>query len=170
MAVNDRTLFWRGPVQFKRVRFDGTVLAEWTHWRLSADRLSTGEIVVPDSIAVPEDPATEMIIATMHDSVARHFFAEDVALSLPDPQGKLTVDRVAGKEWRVTVAAETLLKDVCLFVDRIHPDATVSDMMVTLLPGESFTFVVSSPTDLDAEGLGAIPVFRCANQLVAVEA
>ena len=32
-AVNERTLFWRGPVTVKRVRFDGTVLAEWTHWR-----------------------------------------------------------------------------------------------------------------------------------------
>lgn len=170
VAVNDRTLFWRGPVQFKRVRFDGTVLAEWTHWRLSADRLSTGEILIPDSIAVPEDAASEMIVATMHDSVARHFFAEDVALALPDPQGKLTVDRVEGKQWRVTVAAETLLKDVCLFVDRIHPDATVSDMLVTLLPGESFTFVISSAADLDATSLGTIPVFRCANQLVVTEA
>jgi beta-mannosidase len=164
-AVNERTLFWRGPVTVRRLRFDGAVLAEWTHWRLSADRLDIASLPIPSDVATPGNPREEMLVATMHDSIAHHYFAEDIAIDLPDPQADLAVAR-DGDDWRVTVTARTLLKDLCLFVDRIHPDAEIDDMLVTLLPGESRIFQVTCAVDLDAGVLGASPVFRCANQLV----
>ena len=164
-AVNERTLFWRGPVTVRRMRFDGTVLAEWPHWRLCADRLDIGSLAIPDHVATPGDPRSEMLVATMHDSVAHHYFNEDIALDLPEPQADIAAEQ-AGADWLVTVTARTLLKDLCLFVDRIHPDATIDDMLVTLLPGESRAFRVTCPVALDASMLGNSPVFRCANQLV----
>ncbi|MGV3574808.1 MAG: glycoside hydrolase family 2 protein [Devosia sp.] len=165
VAVNERTLFWRGPVTIKRLRFDGTVLAEWTHWRLCADRLSAAELPIPADIAAVGDKVNELLVATMHDSTAFHYFAEDVDLNLPQPGFDLKVEKAADG-YDVTVTAKTLIKDLCLFVDRIHPDATVDDMLVTLLPGRSKTFVVHSPVALDAKTLSSAPVFRCANQLV----
>ena len=163
-AVNERTLFWRGPVTVRRVNFDGVVLAEWIHWRLSADRLDIASLPIPADVATPGDPRTEMLVAEMHDSVAHWYFNEDVALDLPTTQADIAVMR-EGEDWLVTVTATRFLKDLCLFVDRIHPDASVDDMLVTLLPGESRTFRVTCPVPLDAAMLGASPVFRCANQL-----
>ncbi|MGB3337656.1 MAG: glycoside hydrolase family 2 protein [Devosia sp.] len=164
-AVNERTLFWRGPVTVKRLRFDGTVLAEWTHWRLCADRLDIASLAIPADVATPGNPREEMLVATMHDSTAHFYFNEDTALDLPEPHADITAAR-DGSEWRVTVAARAVLKDLCLFVDRIHPDATVDDMLVTLLPGETRVFRVTCAVELDAAALGKAPVFRCANQLI----
>ncbi|WP_244484052.1 glycoside hydrolase family 2 protein [Devosia sp. Leaf64] len=164
IAVNERTLFWRGPVTIKRLRFDGTVLAEWTHWRLCADRLSAAELPIPADVATPSDKSNELLVATMHDSTAFYYFTEDIDLALPEPKFSLTVER-ADESWKVTVAAESFLKDICLFVDRLHPDAEIDDMLVTLLPGQGHVFMVRSLIELDAKTLSSVPVFRCANQL-----
>ena len=164
VAVNERTLFWRGPVTVKRLRLDGTVLAEWTHWRLCADRLSAAELSIPSEVRTANDPSEEMLVATMHDSTAFHYLVEDVDLALPEPEFDLKLDGSDG-HWRVTITARTLIKDLCLFVDRIHADATVSDMLVTLLPGQSHVFEVQSVAELTVEALSCAPVFRCANQL-----
>ena len=166
VAVHDRTLFWRSPVTVKRLRFDGTVLAEWTHWRLCADRLSAAELPIPANVATPGDPRSELLIATMHDSTAIHYFAEDIDLDLLQPQADYTLERNGAAEWTLTVTARSLLKDVCIFVDHLHPDATISDMLVTLLPGQSHAFSIACAVDLDLHQLAQPPVLRCANQLV----
>ncbi len=61
------------------------------------------------------------------------------------------------------VTARTLVRDLALFPDRLDPLATVDDMLVTLLPGESATFVVTGE-DLGPEALTAYPVLRCVNE------
>ena len=43
----------------------------------------------------------------------------------------------SGDAQTLTVTAKTLLRDVCLFADRLDPNAQVSDQCVTLLPGET---------------------------------
>ena len=165
-AVNERTLFWRGPVTMKRMRFDGTVLAQFTHWRLCADRLSAASLPIPPDLSTPGDPRHELIVATMHDSTAYWYFNEDIDLDLPPAAAAISCER-DGDDWLVTVTAKTLLKDLCLFVDRIHPDATIDDLLVTLLPGERKIFRVTCPVPVDAGELGHAPIFRCANQLGA---
>lgn len=166
IAVNERTLFWRGPVKMQRMRFDGTVLAEFEHWRLCADRLSAASLPIPHDVATPTNPREELIVATMHDSTALWFFNEDVDLDLPAPQADFEVER-DGADWLVHVTARTILRDLCLFVDRIHPDATTDTMLVTLLPGQHASFRVTSPVPIDKETVSAKPVFRCSNDLIA---
>ena len=53
-----------------------------------------------------------------------------------------------------------------LLVDKVDVHAVVDDMMVTLLPGESVTFRVSSDADLTPEQLTSASVLRTSNQLV----
>jgi beta-mannosidase len=166
VAVNEATLYWRAPIVLKRLRFDGTVLATHTVWRLSADRLSASSAPLPPAIATPDDPAEELIVATMLDSTAHWFFAEDVAARLPRPEAEVRVEPTPDG-CAVTVTAATLIKDLCLFVDRLHPDAVVDDMLLTLLPGDSRTFRVTTPAPLDAAALGCAPVLRSAGDLVA---
>ncbi|MBJ3785384.1 glycoside hydrolase family 2 protein [Devosia sediminis] len=166
IAVNDRTLFWRGPVTVKRLRFDGTVLAEWTHWRLCADRLSAAELPIPAEVATPGDVRNELLVVTMHDSTAIHYFADDIDLDLPAPQADFALERSGTDRWTLSVTARSLLKDVCVFVDRLHPDAGVDDMLVTILPGQSHIFTIDGASDLDRAALTSAPVFRTANDLV----
>ena len=46
--------------------------------------------------------------------------------------------------YQVTVTAIGLVRDLALLVDKVDPDAVVDDMLVTLLPGESVTWQVTS--------------------------
>lgn len=165
IAVNERTLFWRGPVTIKRLRFDGTVLAEWTHWRLCADRFTAAELAIPDEVAMAGDPKAEMLVATMHDSTAYFYFAEDLDLALPEPKAEVSVEQ-HGDGWHVTVRAKTLIKDLCLFVDRLDPDAVIDEALVTLLPGQSHVFSVTGSDPIDPERVASAPVFRSANDLL----
>ncbi|MHA6298872.1 glycoside hydrolase family 2 protein [Devosia sp. CAU 1758] len=165
VAVNERSLFWRGPVTIRRMRFDGTILAEWTHWRLCADRLSLAELAIPIEVAEPGDPRNELLVATMHDSTAMHFFAEDIAINLPEPQADFALADCGAGKWQLTVTARTLLRDVCIFVDRLHPEAEISDMLVTLLPGQSHMFSIDCAAQLTMTDLTTAPVMRCANDL-----
>ncbi|PCI85882.1 MAG: beta-mannosidase [Hyphomicrobiales bacterium] len=167
VAVNERTLFWRGPVNMKRVKFDGTVLAEYEHWRLCVDRLEVGEYAIPQDVMTALNPREEMIIATMHDSTAFHFFNEDVELDLPEAEYEVKVEDVDG-DYLVHITAKSFLRDLCLFVDRIHADAEVDDMLVNMLPDETKTFRISSPVAISAEQIKS-PVLRCVNQLSGMD-
>lgn len=51
----------------------------------------------------------------------------------------------------VDVSAATLALDVSVLADRIVPDGVVDDMLVSLLPGEAHTFLVSSGAGVSAE-------------------
>lgn len=163
VAVNERTLFWRGPVNMKRIKFDGTVLAEFEHWRLCADRMEAAEFPIPKNIATPDDARREMIVVTMHDSTAFYFFNEDIELDLPEAKYEVKVEQNEG-DYLVHITAKTFLRDLCLFVDRIHPDAEIDDMMVNMLPNETTVFRVKSPVTISAEQITS-PVVRCVNQL-----
>lgn len=168
IAVNDATLFWRGPITIRRLRFDGTELASHTHWRLCADRLDKGSIAIPAEVATPGNPREECLVATMHDRTAYWFFNEDIDLDLPEAKADIRVERTA-KGWDVHVTAKAFLRDLCLMADRLAPDAVVDDMLVNLLPGETRLFRITSPTDIDPDAIGRTPVFRCVNQLVHAE-
>ena len=56
--------------------------------------------------------------------------------------------------------------DLALLVDKLHPDARVDDTLVTLLPGETATFHVTSPVALDGAALTDRAVLKHAGQLV----
>ena len=76
--------------------------------------------------------------------------------------------RVARAEdgYEVTVTATALVKDVGLLVDVVDPDATVDDMLRTLLPGEQATFRVRCGELADPQALVRPDVLRSTNQLV----
>ncbi len=67
---------------------------------------------------------------------------------------------------KLTVTARTILRDVTLFPDRLSGTAVVDEALVTLLPGEQFTFTVQSEEPLSVEHLSSRPVLRCVNDLI----
>ena len=115
-----------------------------------------------------ESPETEILVAEPDDSEAVFFsFVEDPQLRLTAPADAYStaVERT-GDGYRVTVTARTLVKDLCLFPDRLDPAAAVDSGLVTLPAGRSHTFVVTTEADLDTDALVTRPVLRSVNDLV----
>ncbi|MBZ9793837.1 glycoside hydrolase family 2 protein [Rhizobium sp. 3T7] len=166
VAVNERTLFWRAKISGKRLRLDGTVLAEFEFWRLLCDRFDAKEFSLPADIATPDNAIDELVVAQMLDRRAFHYFVEDVDLKLPAPQASIEVSPSADG-YEVKVTAVTFLKDLCLMADRLDPDAVVDSMLITLLPGESHIFALRTATALSASDITIGALLRSANDLVA---
>jgi beta-mannosidase len=127
---------------------------------LKAGARDSQTLEIAESVATPDDPAAELLVVTAGDRRAFWFFRNDKDLAYPAPAYDVTVTK-SGDTHRVLVTAKTLLRDLSLFADRLDPAGTVDDMLVTLLPGESHTFVVRGVAELSAGDLTA-PVMRTA--------
>jgi beta-mannosidase len=165
VGVNDGGDTWREPVTVRRMTFGGEVLASFSA-RLVADRFGSARLALPRSVSQAADTRSELLVAeTASGKTALHFFGEDRDLALPEPRFAVSVELV-GSEVAVTVTAETLIRDLCLFPDRIASAAEVDSAMVTVLPGRSHTFIVTGLPEGTEDALTTRPVLRSANELV----
>ncbi|MFJ3380282.1 glycosyl hydrolase 2 galactose-binding domain-containing protein [Curtobacterium sp. NPDC090217] len=150
-------------VTVERVGFDGSVLASGS-FDVGAAPADAARVALPVSLAVPEDPATEVLVVSGPLGRTVHDFAEVVDQRLtPAP---LTVSSTATEDGaRVTVTATSYARDVSVFPDRVDPAARVDDGLVSLLPGESVTFTVTGAPGVDTVALGSPLVLRHAGDL-----
>jgi len=163
VAVNDTDEPWIGQARLRRVGFDGKELAGAPIELQVAARAVTTAALPADLLAVGE-AAREVLVADLDLLRATHLFAEDSDLAYdPEP---LTA-RVARTDdgYQVTVTAVSFARDVVVLADRVTPDAVVDDMLVDLLPGESWAFTVRTGTSVRLDDLLAPEVLRCANAL-----
>jgi beta-mannosidase len=199
-GYNDTDAPWTAHSLVRRVGLDGRVHARDT-LTLSVPPRSVRSVPLADSFA-PRSPHAECVLADRStgdgsDGGSAHrgsdperigeraswFFVRDKHLAYPSPHVDVSVDRPreratphaatqAPAQARVTLTARTLIRDACLLLDRLDPEATVSDQLFTLLPGESVTLAVHSPDRAAADrlapgALSAPPVFQCANRFGA---
>jgi beta-mannosidase len=157
VAVNDTGQPWVFATVVRRMTLDGEVRAEFAT-DLAVPPRGTQTVPLPAEVRRPEWPAGELLTA----GPARYFFAEDRDIAYRSPAYDTSVRPVDGG-YLVTVNARVLLRDLALFVDRLDPAGTVDDQLVTLLPGESVTFRVSTAAALDLDALVRPPVLRCVN-------
>ncbi len=162
VAVNDSPEPWRAALRLERRDFDGEVLVV-ADAVIDVPPWSAGSVVVPPAVAAAGRPLRELLLVTAGDERATWFFAADKDLDYPTADYDAVPE--PGEMLLLRVGARSLLRDLCLFADRLAPDATVDDMLVTLLPGESHTFAVSGWTG-DPAALMRPPVLRTANDLV----
>jgi beta-mannosidase len=148
-----------------RRSFRGDVLAEQSV-KLNAPPRSSAKVLFDTPLATPGDRAAELITVDA-PAKAIWFFDFDRNLRYPRPEFDASLTR-DGDEHRLTIRAKTLLRDLILNADRVDPDATVNDQLVTLLPGEAFTFVIESKQDLTVEQLARQPVLQCANRFGSI--
>ncbi len=114
------------------------------------------------AIFTPDDPATELI-AVGYPTSATWFFDIDKNLRYPEPKFDAAVAHSPGHV-KLTITARSLLRDVLIAADRLDAESTISDQLVTLLPGESFTFDISTERKLTESQLTTRPVFQCVNR------
>jgi len=165
VAVNETAQAWRGPATVTRLTVTGEPRAK-TSVDLDVPAYSSVVVELPAELARPDDGRAELLVADAGDAAERAlwFFAEDRDVRWPAAQWDAAVEPVDGGR-RVRVTARTVLRDLTLFPDRLDPSAQVDAALVTLLPGESVVFTVSTTCPLDAEALTSRPVLRCVNDL-----
>ena len=164
VAVNDSADDWVGEYVIRRLQFDGTVLAE-DRRDLRVEARSTATVTIDVETKTPSDANGELLVVDFGDTRAFWFFAEYRDSALEHARLSTSVETVDGGV-DVTVTAENLVRDITMLVDKVDPEATVDDQLVTLLPGESVKFRVTTDRAIDARLLVSDRVLRTANQLV----
>jgi beta-mannosidase len=152
-------------VEVARVAFDGTVLASGS-FPVQVGTADAVRIALPSSLAVPAEPAAEVLVVTGASGRTVSDFAEVVEQSLA--ASPLTTEVTATEDGaRVHVTASAYARDVSLFPDRVDAAARVDDGLVSLLPGETMTFTVSGAPGIDLDALVGPLVLRHAGDLRA---
>ncbi|MEV4517848.1 glycoside hydrolase family 2 protein [Dactylosporangium sp. NPDC049525] len=161
-VVNDHAAAWTGELLLRRHALDGTVLAEHPV-PVAVPARGVLAVPLPPAVAIAGDPRRELVTAVLGDTRALRCLAEDPQMAYPPASFTGAVTEVPGG-YAVTVTAVTVLRELALFPDRLAPDAQVDDQLVTLLPGESVTFTVTTAVPLAAGDLLSHPVLRCVNE------
>ena len=164
-ACNDTDESWSGNAIIRRLRFDGTELAS-SNFAVDAPPRTAMTIQVDLSVRTPDDAASELLEVTLGDKRAFWFFAECRDSRLEVPRLEVAATAIDGG-YSVTVTAANLVRDLALLVDKLDGGARVDDQLVTLLPGESVSFVVTSAAQIEDAAWADPTVLRSANQLVA---
>ena len=160
-VINDSDKSWSGSVKLTRLSFDGSANRSEA-LKFDAKPRSVATLSVPRTVSEPDDVAAEFLLAEADDHRAWWYFANDKELAYPEPRFKIDLEEQSGG-YRCSLSAQSFLRDAALFVDRLDPDAVISDQLATLLPGEKIEFEIQTKTQMDAEKLSQRPVFQCAN-------
>ena len=157
---NDHAEPWSGECQLRHMTLGGDTLAA-TSWTIDLAPRSAAKFDVPE--VMRSRPTDSFLVASLAGGERGFWWAApDKELAYPPP--RFAAD-VAADGSSVTLTAETLLRDVCLFADRLDPSAEAGDACVTLLPGEQFTFAIRrGTTSLDRDALVRPPVLQCVNR------
>lgn len=162
VLVNDTGEPWSTRVEVRRVAFDGAELAR-TGLTVTVAARGSSTLELPGEVVTPADPTAEVLVATTAGAaVSTWFFAGDLEQKLPAAEYSVATDEVPGG-YRVTVTAETLLRDLTLVADLVAEDAVADQALLNLLPGETATFTVRAPAGLDPHAFSTS--LRTANQL-----
>jgi beta-mannosidase len=152
VLVNDTDEPWVGRAALTRYGFDGTAHDTQTV-DVTCPPRSARRFPVDSAVSSTTRPDRELVRAELSGLHADWFYLRDHELSYPVASYKVD-SRPIPEGFEVEVVAETLLRDVCLFPDRIDSAAEVDRMLVTLLPGERAHFQTTV----------ADPLLRCANE------
>ena len=164
VLVNDTAEAWSEQLSVTRRDYDGKELygaeqvVEVAPW-------STAVLPLEAEVVTPGDAARELVVVQGSSARGLWFFAEDRDSELAPPALDASASRTR-HGYQVTVTALGLVRDLALLVDKVDPDARADDMLVTLLPGESVTWQVTSALEVEPAAFLAPAVLRSANQLV----
>lgn len=161
---NDTGEVWSGELSVRRLSFDGAALAEATV-PFTVAAWGSATVALDAQVTTATDAAGEVLVADAGER-GFWFYAEPRDSKLPAAQLAFETSAVdGGTEVRVTAA--NLVRDLSLLVDKVDPDSFTEEGLVTLLPGETATFLVRHTSPIDAAELASERVVRTANELVA---
>ncbi|WIX92093.1 glycoside hydrolase family 2 protein [Amycolatopsis sp. DG1A-15b] len=156
IAVNDTATPWSGDLELETRTVAGQVTGR-RRLRFTVPARSTAELA-------PAGTGEEVLVATTAETRLVHVFGEDLEHDFRPAPLSAEATAVPGG-YRIDVTASALARDVALLVDRVAPDAVVDDMLITLLPGETRSFLVRTANTVDPAAFADPLVLRSANAL-----
>ncbi|MEU3554660.1 glycoside hydrolase family 2 protein [Streptomyces fragilis] len=163
-VVNQSAAPWHAAVTLRRVRADGTTVAERT-LDLTVPPREAVRQPVPEDLAPDPASADELLVA---DAAAGgeagaeilravHLPVPDKDFAYPAPRFDIAVEEApdGGGNVEVVVTAHTLVRDLLLQADRLGPDAVCDTGLRTLLPGEHVRLRVDSAAGAGADAVRA---------------
>ncbi|MFG2040581.1 glycoside hydrolase family 2 protein [Dactylosporangium sp. NPDC048998] len=148
VLANDTPTPWRPDVLIRRVGPDGRELAR-ARPRPECPPGGLTRLAIGAEVGLPGDPRAELLVVDADGSRTTWVFRPDRDRTALPPDRRVDIEVVDG-ELRVGVTAGTILRDVCVFADRLAaafgaepPALAVDDALVTLLPGERHVFRVA---------------------------
>lgn len=165
VAHNDSAERWTATVSISRLALDGTAIAG--HF-VDIDVEPRGIMLLPlDECVLAVKDATAEFVEASADGVdsAFWYFVEDPELALVPTASALdvSVERFDGGA-ALTLRATSLVKDIVLQVDRLHPAASVDRGLVTLPAGATAVFTITG--DLPESLPTVFPMLCSVNDLV----
>jgi beta-mannosidase len=141
VLVNDTDQPWKTTARLTRAKITGLseVIQES---KVEVPKFS--HLLIPVALNTEElDVATEFLVADAGDDRSLMFLGEDSELAYYKPQFELSISETEHGV-KVIITAQTLVRELCLFVDRVEDQAEISDQAITLLSGESATVFIST--------------------------
>ena len=153
---------WTTDVHLRRVDVSGEVLAEEA-LPLSAAGNEIASTRIPTDLAEPASSTDELLVADVDG--LRSVWAWEPDNRIRYREGAVAAELTpTATGLAIDLTATALVRDLCLFPDRIHPEASVDDMLLTLLPGERTRIEVTGVDPSAADLLVSPPVLRFVNQ------
>jgi beta-mannosidase len=171
MLHNDTDEAWQASmVVTRRGTGAGSPVLATQERQLTVAARSLGTLPLEPEVRTPGEPGGELVVVHVDGvPVAFGYFVEDPVLTVLAPAEAYDVQATEiGPATEVTVTAHALVKDLTLFPDRLDPAARVDTALVSLLAGDSHTFVVTGASGLDPDALTRRPVLRSVNDLIGV--
>ncbi|WP_019149135.1 glycoside hydrolase family 2 protein [Timonella senegalensis] len=151
-AHNDTDEPWAGTLRFERQSLVGETLAFHEEPAETKPR-AVASWEIPAALLEAGDPRAEVLVVTLGEQQAFHYFVElkDLALDPAALTWEVTSAGQQGGEFvtSVVLAASSLAVDTAILADRLHPDAKVSDQLITIRAGETATVRITAPIDAD---------------------
>jgi len=155
---NDHAEAWSGVCTVRRITLEGETLDSLEQTVDIAPRGSQG-ITLPDRLAAPTDA---ILVAEIGGDRVVWFTQRDKDIDYPWPSFEAET-APADDGLILTITARTLLRDLTIYPDRLDPEASIDDQGLTLLPGDTRSFLINTRKEMSAEALTTRPVMQVAN-------
>lgn len=160
-VVNDSDEPWRSPLVFTLHHVNGTE-REMKRASIDVPPRSVQRIPLRETVIVHPLTWHECLVVQAGSERTVWFYEPDKNFLYPPADFAATIEN-RPNEIRLAVVAKTLLRDLMIQVDRLDPAAIINDNLITLLPGESFTFVIQSQLPLTLDQLTSFPIWNVVN-------
>ncbi len=156
---NDSDKVWQTTVRLRKYNLLGEVLIEEV-----IDVSVPERSVFKTNIPTPWLDDRDQTMLAIEAEGLRNFwwFQPDKEMQYPASAFNADLTAVAGG-YQLTINAESLIRDLCIFPDRLDPDATISDQFITLLPGDEVVLLIKTSIEMSLNALTAAPVMRSVN-------
>ncbi len=158
-GVNDTDDLWSGECVLKQVDVRGEPIAVHKE-TMTIEPRGVGRFLVPRDMHGRRD--TALVASLPGGERGWWWFAPDKELDYAPPAFAYDGYEKDG-HYIFAVTAGTLVRDLCVFADRLDKDVEVSDACVTLLPGETAKFRITGEAFLSVDDLARPPVLWTAN-------